>query len=402
MLTGLLFLSAFLIEGIGTFVSVIGLSSLFSSNPIIIALAVALDIGKLVSVSFLYKYWEKINVLMKTYMTAAAIVLIMITSAGAFGFLSSEFQKAMSSTNQQNVILQALTDEQSRLQKRKEEIDRQIAQLPETFVRGRTQLLNQFGPEVKRINDRLAAIDEQLPALRVDSIKKNVEVGPIMYIADAFSTTPEKASKWVILIIIFVFDPLAIALLLAGNFLLMEKQKNALRHKDEESNDHPKNEMPSDAAPKSISKNAIVTNFKSDDNVLLSSDADKSIVEHKVENSTNESIIEELDDLSQIDKTKDEIKNTDDNKLEFPNIMPQDAIIQVIEEKLDNSEKPQDVQTKLLEQIQAVRSSLEDLEVRKSDVEFANEQTSGTRELRNLYSELPVGVGKTGIPLDKK
>lgn len=212
--------SAFLIEAIGTYVSVIGLSSIFAANPVIITLAIALDIGKVVSVSFLYKYWKNVNILMKTYMTAAALVLMLITSAGAFGFLSGEFQHAIASTNQNGVILTSLTDEQGRLQKRKEEIDKQIAQLPENNVRGRTQLMRNFDPEVKRINDRLAEIDKQLPQLKVDNIKKNVEVGPIIYIAEAFNTTPEHAVKWVILIIIFVFDPLAIALLLAGNYLL--------------------------------------------------------------------------------------------------------------------------------------------------------------------------------------
>lgn len=230
--TVLVLLAAFLIESIGTYVSVLGLASLFSANPIIIALAVALDIGKVVSVSFLYKKWKQINLVMKSYMTVAAVVLMIITSAGAFGFLSAEFQKAISGTNEQNVIIQTLEQEQSRLQKRKEEIDKQIAQLPDNMVRGRTQLMRQFAPEVNRINERLAEIDKELPQLKVASIKKNVEVGPIIYIAEAFNTTPEHAVKWVILVIIFVFDPLAIALLLAGNFLIEERK--ALKQKKSE------------------------------------------------------------------------------------------------------------------------------------------------------------------------
>jgi cell division protein FtsB len=216
----LVFLSAFLIEGIGTYVSVVGLSALFAANPVIIVLAVALDIGKVVSVSFLYKHWRRVNFLMKSYMTIAAIVLMLITSAGCFGYLSGEFQKAISNTNTQAVQLAALTDEQGRLQKRKEAIDKQIAQLPENMVAGRTRLIKQFAPEVNRINDRLVEIDKELPKLKIESIKKNVEVGPIIYVAEAFNTTPEHAVKWVILTIIFVFDPLAIALLLAGNYLI--------------------------------------------------------------------------------------------------------------------------------------------------------------------------------------
>lgn len=212
--------AALLIEGLGTVVSVIGLSALFSGNPIVIALAVALDIGKLVSVSFLYNHWKRIGWLMKSYMTVAATVLMLITSAGAFGFLSGQFQQAISGTNQQAVVLTALTDEQGRLQKRKEAIDKQIAQLPDNIVSGRSRLIRQFAPEVNRINNRLVEIDKELPKLKIENIQKNVEVGPIIYVAEAFNTTPEHAVKWVILTIIFVFDPLAIALLLAGNYLI--------------------------------------------------------------------------------------------------------------------------------------------------------------------------------------
>lgn len=219
----LVLVSAFLIESIGTYISVLGLASLFSASLIVISMAVALDIGKVVAVTFLYKFWKDMHLLMKTYMTAAVMVLMLITSAGVFGFLSAEFQKAISSTNEQAVLITALTDEQKRLQTRKEEIDAQIAQLPQNSVRGRTVLMKQFEPEVSRINNRLAEIDKELPQLKMDTIKKNVEVGPIMYISQAFGVTPEEAAKWVIFIIIFVFDPLAIALLLAGNFLLQQK-----------------------------------------------------------------------------------------------------------------------------------------------------------------------------------
>src|SRR5271154_1188303 len=169
----LVLLSAFLIEGIGTYVSVVGLSALFASNPIIIVLAVALDLGKVVGVSFLYKYFKKINVIMKTYMTAAVITLMLITSTGAFGYLSREFQHAIAGTNQDTILVQSLEDEQHRLQSRKQEIDAQIAKLPDNVVRGRKALIQQFAPEQEKITTRLGEIDKQLPELKINAIKKN-------------------------------------------------------------------------------------------------------------------------------------------------------------------------------------------------------------------------------------
>ena len=234
MFTFLVLFAAFLIESIGTYVSVVGLSALFSSNPVIILLAVSLDIGKVVTVSFLYRNWKDISWLMKSYMTIAAIVLMLITSVGAFGYLSAEFQKAIQGTNENAVVIQSMEEEQARLQARKEQIDNQIAQFPPEYVTGRRQAVEQFAPEVSRINNRLAEIDQQLPELKLETIKKNVEVGPIIFIADAFSTTPEQAVKYVILTIIFVFDPLAIALLIAGNFLIKNKELLKIKKQREE------------------------------------------------------------------------------------------------------------------------------------------------------------------------
>jgi len=216
--------AAFLIESIGTYVSVVGLSHLFSHDPVIIVLAIALDIGKVVGVSFLYKYWKKINLAMKTYMTAATATLMLITSTGCFGYLSGQFQKAMAGTNQDTVLVTALEEEKGRLQSRKQEIDKQIANLPENYARARRQLMQEFAPETNRINNRLAEIDVELPKLKVSTIQKNVDVGPILYVAEAFGTTPEQAVKWVILTVIFVFDPLAIALLIAGNYLIEQRR----------------------------------------------------------------------------------------------------------------------------------------------------------------------------------
>jgi hypothetical protein len=221
----LVLLAALMIEGIGTYMSVIGLAALFASNPVIIVMAIALDVGKVVTVSFLYRNWKKVNLIMKSYMTIAALTLILITSAGVFGYLSAEFQKAIQGTSENTVLVEAMEDEKTRLQARKVEIDSQIAAIPPDFITGRRQAIEAFKDEVERINARLIVIDTELPPLKLDSIKKEVEVGPIMYIAEAFNTTPELAVKYIIMTIIFVFDPLAIALLIAGNFLLVQRQK---------------------------------------------------------------------------------------------------------------------------------------------------------------------------------
>ena len=219
ILSLLAFASAFLIEGLGTWISIIGLSSLFSADPIIIALAAALDIGKVVTVSFLYKQWSTAPRMLRAYMILATAVLMIITSAGAFGYLSAAFQGAIKDTKQQQVLVSAIAEEKAKLEARKKEIDTQIAKLPSNSVRGRQKLIAAFKGEADRITLRLQQLDAELPKLRVQEIAMSTHAGPVVYISQAFDVSLEQAVKYVILVIIFVLDPLAIALLVAGNFL---------------------------------------------------------------------------------------------------------------------------------------------------------------------------------------
>lgn len=235
------FASALFIEAIGSYISIVGLSALFSSNPVIIALALSLDFGKLVAVSFLYKNWKKINIVMKSYMLVAAGILMIITSAGAAGYLSAEFQGAIANTKESDIRVSALKEEKIKLEQRKKEIDQQIANLPANSVRGRSKLINEFKEELSRTNERIVEIDKTLPEIEVAKIHADSHTGPILYVAKAFDTTVENAVKYVILLIIFVFDPLAVVLIIAGNFLIdqhkrekHEQEKEARKREEEE------------------------------------------------------------------------------------------------------------------------------------------------------------------------
>lgn len=219
----LTFASAFLIEALGTWISIIGLSSLFRADPVIITLAAALDVGKVVTVSFLYKEWRTAPRTLRMYMLLATAVLMLITSAGAFGYLSAAFQGAMQDTKRQEVLIAAALQEKTRLEARKKEIDAQIANLPSNIVRGRQRLIASFKAESDGINARLAQLDAEIPKMQVQQITLQNHAGPIVYVSQAFNVPVEQAAKYVILVIIFVLDPLAIALLVAGNFLWHER-----------------------------------------------------------------------------------------------------------------------------------------------------------------------------------
>jgi len=184
----LTFFAALLIEGLGTLVSVIGLSTLFGANPIIIALAISLDIGKIVVVSLLYKYWTKLNKTMRAYALVAATVLMTITSTGAGGYLSNEFQKAIVGTQEGSLKVDVLKTEQAKLEERKKQIDAGIAAIPDRYsANQKIRLINQFKDEQKTVTARLQEIDKQLPDAQIQQIGVEAEAGPILYIANAFN-----------------------------------------------------------------------------------------------------------------------------------------------------------------------------------------------------------------------
>lgn len=237
--TSIIFLTALLMEAIGSYISVVGLSSLFAGNMVIMVMAVILDVAKVTSVSFLYKNWGEIKLAMKLYFLAAVIVLMTITSSGAFGYLSNAFQKAVQPNKELNLKLDAsksqvdsLQTELTQLADQRSKLDAQVAQLPANRVRDRQRLLASFKPDYDRIDarskDDQAKLDQLKTAqlgLQTSDISNQVEIGPIAYIAQAFGVTMEQASKYIISVIISVFDPLAIMLILAGNFTLEKHRK---------------------------------------------------------------------------------------------------------------------------------------------------------------------------------
>lgn len=227
-------------EGLGSLISVIGLSALFSGDVVIILMAIILDVAKVTSVSFLYQYWSEIKRTMKYYLTTAVMVLMLITSAGAFGYLSAAFQRAVQPNLEVSLRVDALTRQQEALEAEKKElselktsISKQIASVPTSETdSARRRLIASMKPEQDRANKRLEVVNAQLDDVRAkvlaaksENLDKDVHAGPIVYVSKAFGLSMEDASKYIILVIVAVFDPLAIMLVLAANFLIKRRRE---------------------------------------------------------------------------------------------------------------------------------------------------------------------------------
>jgi hypothetical protein len=219
----ILILSTLAIAGCAAFFSVYGLATIFEGAFIpVILMGSALEAGKLIATSFLYRYWNTTTWLLKTYLTTAVIILMLITSVGIYGFLSNAHQKETLPLQQIEQQVSSLNAEKQSGQDRLKQIDDQIANLPDDYVSGRNKLSAQFKTERARIDKRQTEITAQLYEMNSKLIQQRVHTGPIVFIAKALGKEVDNATSYMILLIIFAFDPLAVALTLGVNVALTE------------------------------------------------------------------------------------------------------------------------------------------------------------------------------------
>lgn len=230
------------------FFSIFGLAQIYSGSfwPIVI-MATSLEAGKLITASFIYRYRKTLHFLMTIYLSLAMIVLMIITSAGIFGFLSAAYQQDMLPIKLNEQKIELLGQEKKELEalkierlERKKQIDNDIAALPNSFVTGRQRLLQTYETELTQLQTDISLYTTQIreKTITISQIKnKNLEeqthVGPIIFIAKVFEREVDDATKWLTLLIIFAFDPLAIALTIGVNMALLQYKKEIEKEDDE-------------------------------------------------------------------------------------------------------------------------------------------------------------------------
>ena len=249
--------SALSVSASAAFYSVSGLSKLFAGASLeVIIMASSLEVAKLVIASLLYQYWDSINKVLRVYLTIAAGVLILLTSAGIYGFLSAAYQET---ANKEGIVTQQITALETKKGLYEETRDNLLTdrksnnELRGTLSKGSTtQYTDKNGNLVVRTNnsairniestakenERLAAkldvVNDSIFALETQILEAKVnseaasELGPLKYLSELTGIEMNRIINWLLLIIIFVFDPLAIALVIAANFAF-----NQLRPKKE-------------------------------------------------------------------------------------------------------------------------------------------------------------------------
>ena len=244
MFVGILALTAFIIAGVAAYFSVYGIATLYAGAFIsVLVMAGALEVGKLVATSFLYRYWHKTNLLLKTYMLIAIMTLMGITSMGIFGFLTAAYQTSLIEYSQAETQQDFLISQKAILEKELASLTMRVDTLNQSRLSQEQRLpsmsrrsaapvyedIKKSGEEITQARTRMNQIFEEVKALDLQTLEaqkqsgKQKDIGTLKYAAELFNTDINTIVKWFTLSIIIVFDPLAIALVLAYNIAANRK-----------------------------------------------------------------------------------------------------------------------------------------------------------------------------------
>lgn len=244
------------ISAVAIYYSVLGLVAIFAAATIpIMVMGGVLEIGKLVTAVWLHRYWKHAVWWLKTYLTLAVLILMFITSMGIFGFLSKAHIEQTATAGDNSLQIELIDNRIAREQKRIQDADIVISQLDQAVqtlidfdrIRGNDGAIavregqkaerESLNSIITEAQNNISSLQDERLTLSKAQVAIEAEVGPIKYIAEfiygneADKNMLEEAVRWVIIIIIFVFDPLAVLLLIASqytfDFVRKEKERKA-------------------------------------------------------------------------------------------------------------------------------------------------------------------------------
>ena len=354
-------LSALSVSVSAAFYSVSGLSKLFAGATFeVIIMASSLEVAKLVIASLLYQYWGKINKLLRFYLTLSTIILVLITSAGIYGFLSAAYQETATKSGIVDKKVEVLElrkgrfiDSRDYFITEKEVLDKSISSLRDglsnnviqykdketgqiittTSSSTRRALQTELSSAViqrDKISVKLETATDSVNSIDIkildteSSAEIASELGPLKYLSELTGKPMNVIINVLLLIIIFVFDPLAISLVIAANFMF-----NQLKDKDEDLDESETHDDVSKRAGK-IEKDLISTEPKPlDVSDELLSRLEKELSKIDTKDTKNEKsmvitddLLKKIDKLSQVidlesdvEKQSENIENKENNKV---------------------------------------------------------------------------------------
>ena len=247
--------SALSVSGSAAFYSVFGLSKLFAgASTEVIIMAGSLEVAKLVTASLLYQYWGSINKILKYYLSLAVVILILITSMGIYGFLSAAYQETFNKltyvSNEKEFLQQKVDFYEQDLTRFDTELQQILGNITTLSQAKSVSIQVRDTTVVGGVRNTISTVELRLAQTRIDAEENNrtrvhlkrdiavdslrkyqskillldnnadvaAELGPLKYLSGLTGYPMDKIINVLLLIIIFVFDPLAVALIIAAKF----------------------------------------------------------------------------------------------------------------------------------------------------------------------------------------
>ena len=281
MFTFFLFLSALLVAGCAAYFSVLGIATLFSGHYIqVLVMAGSLELGKLIATSFLYRYWNKTIWFLKIYMIVAVLILMIITSMGIYGYLSSGFQvnagklegiekQVMITESQKKLIVSEIEQNNKRVDTLNAARTTQEQRLPKMSRESAKPVYE----DMARSADEIKSLTTRIQTLQDSAIQKDNEIlelqkqdnqihdiGTFKFVAQSLGLPLETIVKLFILVIVCVFDPLAVSLILAFNIVtkgsILKEEEEEETSEDESSQKEEINSL--QKTPEIIKRHSII------------------------------------------------------------------------------------------------------------------------------------------------
>lgn len=245
----LTFLTGLALSVVAGFYSVIGLAMIFSGAFIPVAvLASLLELSKLVAVSWMYRYRDLAGRWVRFYFYVATLVLMLVTSMGIFGYLTRAHVESEGTYTTAQLTLNEIQQREAQLQQQRDQVNTELT----TLNTQSNTLITQLGnaqrlsgtqgavnvqrenaarrttllADLKKLNTELTAVQKERIVVETDTNKATADIGPLRYVAQAVygntdATTVRRAVVWLTIILMCVFDPMAIMLLIAANILFL-------------------------------------------------------------------------------------------------------------------------------------------------------------------------------------
>lgn len=214
---------------LGAAFSVFGIRDLFSGAALAVAaMATALEFAKFVLAAYLHQRWHWLNLLFRSYLLISVVVLSVITSMGIFGFLSNAYQSASAALESATIRAEALKAQEARNVTEVARLNRAIDEVPADRISKKMRLREELEPQIAALakdSERIAAQIEQ-SNLQILEVKQ--KVGPLIYISRAFNINLDDVVKYLILLLVSVFDPLAICLVIASSDAIETRRNKKL------------------------------------------------------------------------------------------------------------------------------------------------------------------------------